>query len=62
MTNNNDIIINFIEERIQSMILEAIDHDELNTMNQLIKLQRELWAKKDELTRAQLHELFPDRF
>lgn len=62
MTNNNDIIINFIEKRIQSMILEAIDNDELNTMNKLIQLQRELWAKKDELMYAQLHELFPDRF
>ena len=59
---NNDIIINFIEDKIQSMILEAIDHDELNTMNKLIQLQRELWAKKDELMNAKLHELFPDRF
>lgn len=59
---NNDIIINFIEDKIQAMILDAIEHDELNTMNQLIKLQRELWAKKDELMNAQLRELFPDRF
>lgn len=62
MTNNNDAIINFIEDRIQEMILEAINHDEMNTMNKLIQLQRELWAKKDELMHAQLHELFPDRF
>lgn len=59
---NNDIIINFIEDKIQAMILDAIEHDELNTMHQLIKLQRELWAKKDELMYAQLHELFPNRF
>lgn len=59
---NNDIIINFVEDRIQAMILDAIDHDELNTMNQLIKLQRELWAKEDEQRNAQLHELFPNRF
>lgn len=60
--SNDEIIINFVEDRIQAMILDAIDHDELNTMNQLIKLQRELWAKRDELTNAQLRELFPDRF
>lgn len=59
---NNDIIINFIENRIQAMILDAIDHDELHTMNKLIQLQRELWTKKDELMNARLHELFPDRF
>ena len=59
---NNDIIINFIEDKIQAMILEAIENDELNTMNKLIQLQRELWAKKDEQMNMQLHELFPDHF